>query len=173
MILIIEGSDLVGKSTLAEKVAAVYGWPIVKIRWALIGDPNAETRGMARATIELLCATRPNVIFDRIYFTWWAYGQDVSFMPDLIASFKRVPDARLVLLTATSEELRRRYECEPDLYFSLEEIQEANARFPSLLPLLPTSLPALHIDTTETPPDAVFAKVRAFMEMGEGGSATP
>src|SRR3954451_5317647 len=123
MILIIEGADLVGKSTLAEQVTAAYGWPIVKIRWALHGDPTAETRGMARATIELLCATRPDVIFDRGYFSWWAYGEDVSFMPELISDFARVPDARLVLLTASAEELRRRYERQPDLYFSLETIQ--------------------------------------------------
>jgi thymidylate kinase len=166
MILIIEGADLVGKSTLAERCAAAYGWPIVKIRWALIGDPAAETRGMARATIGLLCATRPNVIFDRIYFSWWAYGQDVSFMPELIADFARVSDARLVLLTTSAEELRRRYERQPDLFFSLEVIQEANARFPSLLPLLPPTLPALHIDTTQAPPEEAFERVQAFISPG-------
>lgn len=165
MILIVEGADLVGKSTLAERVAATYGWPIVKIRWALIGDPAAETRGMARATIELLCATTPDVIFDRVYFSWWAYGQDVTFMPRLIADFARVPDARLVLLTASAEELQRRYEREPDLYFSLDVIQAANARFPSLIPLLPTTLPVLHIDTTSTSPDEVFERVCAFLSL--------
>jgi thymidylate kinase len=163
VILIIEGADLVGKSTLAERVSAVYCWPIVKIRWVLIGDPTAETHGMARATIELLRVTRPDIIFDRIYFTWWAYGDDVDFMPKLIADFARVPDARLVLLTASADEIRRRYEREPDLYFSLDVIQRANARFPSLLPLLPETLPALHIDTTETSPDAVFEQVQAFL----------
>jgi len=166
VILIIEGADLVGKSTLAERLAACYGWPIVKIRWALIGDPAAETHGMARATIEILCVTRPDVIFDRIYFSWWAYGDDVSFMPSLIADFGRVPDARLVLLTASSDEIRRRYERQPDLYFSLDVVQSANARFPSLLALLPDSLPVLHIDTTETPPDGVFEQVRAFIGTG-------
>jgi thymidylate kinase len=171
MILIVEGADLVGKSTLAERVAAHYGWPIVKIRWALIGDPAAETRGMARATIKMLCALRPNVIFDRIYFSWWAYGDDVAFMPELIASFARVPDARLVLLTASAEELRRRYEREPDLYFSLEVIQAANARFPSLLPVLPPSLSALHIDTTTTSPDTVFERVLAFLAADAAGPA--
>jgi thymidylate kinase len=170
MILIIEGADLVGKSALAERVAAAYGWPIVKIRWELIGDPAAETRGMARATIELLGATTPDVIFDRIYFTWWAYGpalgHEVSYMPRLIERFAPIKDARLVLLTASSDEIRRRYERQPDLYFSLETIQEANARFPSLLPLLPDALPALHIDTTETSPDDVFEQVRAFIAPG-------
>lgn len=163
MILIFEGADLVGKSTLAERFAAAYGWPIVKIRWALIGGPAAETRGMARATIELLCATRPDVIFDRIYFSMWAYGEDVSYLPKLITDFARVPDARLVLLTASTEELRRRYERQPDLYFSLETIQAANARFPSLLPLLPSSLPSLHIDTTDVSPENASRRVQAFI----------
>jgi thymidylate kinase len=167
MILIIEGADLVGKSTLAERVAAARGWPIVKIRWALIGDPAAETQGMARATVELLRATTPNVIFDRIYFSWWAYGpalgHDVSYMPQLIEHFAPINDARLVLLTASADEIRRRYERQPDLYFTLEVIQEANARFPSLLPLLPDSVPALHIDTTATSADEVFEQVQTFI----------
>jgi len=168
MILIIEGADLVGKSTLAERVAATYGWPIVRIRWALIGAPAAETHGMARATIELLCTTTPDVIFDRIYFSWWAYGDDVSFMPKLITDFARVPDARLVLLTASAEELQRRFEREPDLYFPVDVIQRANARFPSLLPLLPDTLPSLHIDTTETSADEVFEQVQRFISASAG-----
>ena len=163
MILIFEGADLVGKSTLAERFSTAYGWPVVKIRWALLGDPAAETRGMARATIELLRALEPNIIFDRIYFSMWAYGRDVSYMPPLIAQFARVPDARLVLLTASPDELRRRYERTPDQFFSLDVILEANARFPSLLPLLPPTLPAIHIDTTSTSPDAAYAQVQAFI----------
>jgi hypothetical protein len=42
VILIIEGTDLVGKSTIAEQCAASHGWPIVKIRWSLVGDVEAE-----------------------------------------------------------------------------------------------------------------------------------
>jgi thymidylate kinase len=166
MILIFEGTDLVGKSTLADRFAAAYGWPVVKIRWALIGDPAAETHGMARATIEILRATRPDVIFDRSYFSMWAYGEDVSYLPELIAAFDRVSNAaaaRLVLLTASAEELARRYERQPDLYFSLGVIQAANARFPSLLPLLPDSLPRLHLDTTATSSEDAYSQVEMFL----------
>jgi thymidylate kinase len=167
MILIIEGADLVGKSTLAERCAAAYGWPISKMRYALKGDPAIESEGMATATIDLLQALEPDVIFDRIYFSLWAYGPalgyDMSYMSRLIQRFARIKDARLVLLTASSDEIRRRYEREPDLYFSLDVIQQANERFPSLLPLLPASLPALHIDTTTTSPDEVFEQVKSFI----------
>ncbi|MGE3267458.1 MAG: hypothetical protein AB7P40_01840 [Chloroflexota bacterium] len=125
---------------------------------------------MARATIELLCATTPDMVFDRIYFAWWAYGpalgHDVAYMPRLIERLAPVKDARLGLLTASSDEIQRRYERQPDLYSSLEIIQEANARFPSLLPLTPAALPALHIDTTATSRDDVFEQVRSFIPPG-------
>ncbi len=168
MILIIEGTDLVGKSTIAEHCAATHGWPIVKIRWSLIGDVEAETRGMATATIELLATVRPDLIFDRIYFSMWAYGKDVSYMPELIAAFdrvSRVTPARLLLLTASDDVLRGRYERQPDLYHSLDIIQSANTRFPSLLPLLPDSLPSLHIDTTDVSPVQAVALVERFIQV--------
>lgn len=61
MILIVEGSDLVGKSTIADAIGTRHGWPVVKIRWALQGDPEVETRAMAKSTIAILDATHPDV----------------------------------------------------------------------------------------------------------------
>jgi thymidylate kinase len=168
MIVIIEGTDLVGKSTLAERVANAHDWPIVKIRWALVGDAKAETFGMANATIELLAATRPDVILDRSYFSMWAYGEEVSYLPELIGRFdqvSRVTPARLVLLTASEAALRQRFEREPDLYHTLEIIQRANRRFLSLLPLVPKTLPALHIDTSQTAIEAAADQVEAFLRI--------
>jgi hypothetical protein len=167
VILIIEGADLVGKSTLAERIMAMTGWPVIKIRWDLRGDPEIETRAMAKTTIAILRATRPDVIFDRMYFSWWAYGPvlgyDVMYMPELITAFARVNHARLVLLTASDEEIQRRFAWQPDLFFPLEVILGANARFPALLPLLPDTLPRLHIDTTNTLPEDTFTQVATFL----------
>lgn len=168
MIVIIEGCDLAGKSTLATQIRALNGSGIVKIRWALRGDLETVMRTMASTTINILSAAQPSVIFDRSYFSWWAFapelGYDNSYMPDLIADFSAVLDARLILLTASEAEIRRRHALQPDHRYSLDAILGANARFPSLLPLLPNTLPSLHIDTTHTPPDAVFTQVRAFLE---------
>ena len=167
MIVIIEGADLVGKSTLASTVTTTHAWRIAKIRWALRGDPEIETRAMATTTIELLRTTQPDVIFDRIYFSWWAYGPvlgyEVTYMPELIAAFAAVRDTRLVLLTAAPDELARRFARQPDRYFSLDVIQAANARFASLLPLLPASVPHLHLDMTISPPEHLVAQVEAFL----------
>lgn len=166
MILIIEGADLVGKSTLAERVSAVEGWPIVKIRWALTRDVQAETWGMAAATNKLLLGLRPDVILDRCYFSMWAYGEEPDYMPELIARFDRVSSVlpcRLVVLTASPEELTRRYERSPDAFFSLETILRANERFHTLPELVPASLPWLSIDTSVHNTDAVAGKVFAFL----------
>lgn len=167
MILIIEGSDLVGKTTLAKRIAKLNSWPIIKTRWSLRGNPEIETRAMADSTLRILHATRPDVIFDRIYFSWWAYGaalgHEVWYMPELIEDFGGIVDARLILLTATEAEIRQRYERDPQHLFSLRTILKANERFPSLLPLLPHRLPYLHIDTTSNSADDVFEQVKATM----------
>jgi hypothetical protein len=171
VILIVEGADLVGKSTLSKRLAAAYALPIVKIRWTLVGDTEVETRAMARTTVEILRTTHLSAIFDRVYFSWWAYGhalgKHTAFMRELIDNFSEVEDARLILLTATDEEITRRFNRKPDLYFPLDVILTANQRYPSLLPLLPHTLPYLHIDTTVNDADAVFAQAQAFIEGGK------
>jgi len=44
MIVILEGSDLTGRSSLAASLTAAHGWPIAKIRWNLLGGTEIETR---------------------------------------------------------------------------------------------------------------------------------
>lgn len=70
MIVILQGSDLTGKSTLAESLTAAHGWPIAKIRWNPLGDPEIEKLAMAKTTIEFLRVTNAALFFDRIYFSW-------------------------------------------------------------------------------------------------------
>jgi thymidylate kinase len=167
MIVIIEGTDLVGKSTLAERLAADLGWPVVKLRWDLIGDPKVETTAMAKATLAMLDALRPDVIFDRSFLSWWAYGpvlgHDVSYLPRLAGWLAQIPDVYVVLLTATREELERRFTREPDKWFDLRQITAANERFPGIEGLLPGAVPRLAIDTTSAGPAEVYECVRAFL----------
>jgi thymidylate kinase len=166
MILIVEGADLVGKSTLIDRFRQAHPWPVAKIRWARVGDDKAETIGVATATVELLRIAARDVILDRCYFSRWAYGEERSYLPDLISGFDRVSGvvpSRLVLLTATDDEVRCRYDLSPDHYHSIETIVRANQRYPSLLPLLPASLPSLHIDTTSTNPDECVELVHQFI----------
>lgn len=168
MILIIEGADLVGKSTLARRLTMVKGWPIIKLRWSLRGDPETETKTLAKTTIEFLDATHPNAIFDRCYFSWWAYapslGYRVEYMPHVIASFRVIEDARLILLTASELTIQQRYQHKPQHRHPLSVILAANQRYPSLLNLLPDNLPRLHIDTSDIPADEIYKRAEAFLQ---------
>jgi thymidylate kinase len=166
VILIFEGADKVGKSTLAQHYANRWRCGIVKTRWEL-GDPAFETKAFANVTHEMLSVIDSDVVFDRTYFSYWAYapalGSDAAFMPGLIARFRSRTPALLVVCTADPSELRRRYAADPDQYFSLEAVLAANERFPSLLPLVPPSLPALHLDTTSTRTEDAIAHVDRFL----------
>jgi thymidylate kinase len=167
MIVIVEGADLVGKTTLIDGLTRFYPWPVIKLRWDLSGDPEVETRAMARATTAIFDAVRPDVILDRSYFSWWAYsvplGHDDSYMPKLICQYKPAELTRLIVLTASAAEIARRFTEKPDLYFSLDVIQAANARFPSLLRLLPKNLKYIQIDTTKNNAQDVLRLARRFL----------
>ncbi|MDP9302188.1 MAG: hypothetical protein M3P43_15045 [Actinomycetota bacterium] len=106
-------------------------------------------------------------MFDRSFLSWWAYGQvlghDVSYMSELAARLERVPDVWVVLLTATAEELTRRFTEEPDHWFDLDQIIAANDRVPSIASLLPGGVPSLQIDTTELDIAQVYSEVRSFL----------
>lgn len=167
MIVIIEGADLVGKSTNAQRLSSDEGWPIVKIRWDLIGDPKVETTAMAKATTAMLAALEPNVVFDRSFLSWWAYGpvlgHDVSYMKMLAARLEPIRDVNVVLLSATTAELKLRFERAPDAWFTIEQITAANERIPSIASLLLSSVRSVHIDTTHRSIDDVYVAVRSFL----------
>jgi len=167
MIIIIEGADLVGKTTLINRLVEDYQYPVIKLRWDLAGDPEIETRAMAKTTVAILDAVRPNIIFDRSYFSWWAYaeplGYDDSYLRELIGQYEPAADTRLILLTATADEIEKRYRETPDLYFSLDIIQSANSRFPSLLSILPKGMKTLHVDTTSSSAIETVNQVKAFL----------
>lgn len=166
MFLIFEGADKVGKSTLSQHFAARWRCGIVKTQWEL-GNPELETKAFANATHAMLGALGGDAIFDRSYLSFWAYapslGCDAGFMSELISRFPNRAPACLVLCTAAPAELRRRYTAEPDLYFPLDTVLAANARFPSLLAHLPASLPALHLDTTSQDITPAIARIDRFL----------
>ena len=139
----------------------------MNLRWDLSADPEVETRAMARATTTILDAIRPDVIMDRSYFSWWAYsvplGHNDSYMTELIGRYKPAELTRLIVLTASATELERRFTEKPDLYFTLDVIQAANDRFPSLLGLLPKNLRYTQIDTTENNAEEVLRLAVGFL----------
>jgi hypothetical protein len=148
-VLIFEGADLVGKTTLARQFSLSLGYPIVKLRWDL-KDAEAETVAYAKATLGLLAATRADVILDRSYLSMWAYAKDPSYMQPLIAALDELSDACLVVLTADAPVLRERYRRTPDLSFSEADVLDANERFTRILDVVPPAVGTIHLNTART-----------------------
>ncbi len=157
MVLIFEGADLVGKTTLAKLYAVSLQLPILRLRWdspqrrisGKFAQPGAEleTIAFAKATIGLLAATRSQVILDRSFITVWAYRSDSDFMVPLLQALAELPDVRLLVLVTDDDTLRRRFQRAPDWFFNEEEILAANRRFLRLSDYLPKSINTLRLDT--------------------------
>ena len=162
MVVIFEGADLTGKTTLARHCARTLGFPIVKLRWDL-RDAEAETVAFAKATLGLLLATHADVILDRSFFSMWAYDDTPAYMTPLIEALGQVPDVRLVLLTTSAEELRRRYRARPDAWFSEERVLAANERFARLPSAVPAGVGVLRLDTGALSVDECGARLDAAL----------
>ncbi len=146
MVLIFEGADLSGKTTLARHYAAALSLPIVKIRWEL-KDEEAETVAFAKVTIGLLAATHADVILDRSFLSMWAYASNPEYMMPLLGALRSVPEVYVIVLTTDPDTLHRRYAERGDRFFSEERLRFVNERF-ALLPVqLPDEVGTLHLDT--------------------------
>ncbi len=153
MVLIFEGADLAGKSTLARHYSDALRLPVVKIRWEG-RDERAETIAIAKATVGLLAATRAGVILDRSFVSMWAYTRDADdYVRPIISTLQYVPDLHLIVLTMGRSALHRRYRKRPDQYFSESRLQTIDQRFAELPALIGSTLHLLHLDTGTLSPD--------------------
>lgn len=73
MVIIVEGIDRIGKSTLCKKLSEKLGFPIYKE----IGVEKKSREGNVRSQMSLLSlsqTTKCNVIFDRLFASEFVYG---------------------------------------------------------------------------------------------------
>ncbi len=162
MVVIFEGSDLAGKTTLARHYARALRYPIVKLRWDLLNE-RAETTAYAKATVGILGAYEANLILDRSFLSMYAYSEDPSFVEPLVRAVGEILGLRLVVLTADETTLRRRYEAAPDRFFGLDHVMMANARFRTLVQMLPPDVLKLHLDTASLGPLECCQRIDALV----------
>ena len=76
MIIIVEGIDRVGKTTLCKKLSDVLGAPIIKHSSMFPIDrmDNANETDKITKMLDIYSITRPLVIFDRLHLTDFVYG---------------------------------------------------------------------------------------------------
>lgn len=163
MVLIFEGADLAGKTTLARHYRKALRLPVVKIRWDL-RDERAETTAFAKVTVGLLAATGAGVILDRSFVSMWAYTRDPDdYLRPIVETLRYVPDLHLIVLTMGARALHRRYGERPDVYFSEDLLQAVDRRFAELPALVGTTLDVLHLDTGELSADDCRERIDAHL----------
>jgi len=76
MIIIVEGIDRVGKTTLCKKLSEELGIPIHKYKGLIEYNKmnNTEETDKILSNLRILNETKSNIIFDRLYMTDYVYG---------------------------------------------------------------------------------------------------
>ena len=97
MIIIIEGVDRVGKTTLCNKLSRKFNIPIHKYKGIISYDNmhNDEETDKTLGLIQLIKETNANIIFDRSYISDYVYGilQRGYDIANAFKNFKLVNDA--------------------------------------------------------------------------------
>lgn len=168
MVLIFEGADRAGKTTLAMHYMRALRLPVVKIRWDRI-DERAETIAFAKVTVGLLAATHAGVILDRSYVSMWAYTHDRDgYVDPLVEALSYVPDVHLVVLTMGEAELHRRYLKAPDAYFSEEQLRDVDRRFGDLARSFGDSVRVVQLDVSRLSADECRQVIDEHLGMDSG-----
>lgn len=168
VVLIFEGADLAGKTTLAMHYSRALHLPVVKIRWDLI-DERAETIAFAKVTVGLLAATQAGVILDRSFVSMWAYTPSRDgHMDSLVEALSYIPDVHVVVLTMGAAELHRRYRRAPDRYFSEERLQAVDRRFVELARSFGDSVDIVHLDVSRLSADECRETIDRHLGLDSG-----
>lgn len=112
MIIVVEGIDRIGKTTMCEKLSKAFGFPIYKES----GVHEATQIGNVRSQMSLLnlCkVTGCNVIFDRLFSSEYVYGMcdrkcspfaSKNFLNLAIDLFLQIKDAIYISMQPTDVE---------------------------------------------------------------------
>lgn len=97
MIIIVEGIDRVGKTTLCNKLSQKFNIPIHKYKGLIKYNKmdNTEETDKTLGLIQLLKETGSSIIFDRTYFSDFIYGMlERNYNIDIaVDNFRIVDDA--------------------------------------------------------------------------------
>jgi thymidylate kinase len=153
MIVVLEGTDLTGKSTVASALSKTLGIPVVR-PWIDLNTPKPAVVSVARSLKALILATKPSVIYDRFFFSELPYamvlGREHGYVEKLVNEWSEVPDLFIVHLTANDQTLRHRYEDrQGDAYVSLGQIIKTRDHYKYLVSILDGCFSVLTIDTTD------------------------
>ena len=152
MIIILEGADLTGKSSVAKRLSELTGIPQTGI-WVDLHTPKPAVISVAKTLRLVLSVQKMDIIFDRSFMSEYIYGgvlgRETDYIPALIREWRTLSDCHLFILTADNEALRKRYAVRGDSYVSLEKIQMINMRYSALAELASESMDTCILDTSK------------------------
>lgn len=168
MIVVIEGPDLVGKSTTAQLLGSRLSIPVSRI-WMDLDNPKPSAQSVAN-TLYLVCkALRPTIIFDRLFLSEYVYGavlnREYDYIQELIWKWQDIPDLYVVQLTARDQVLLDRYKQRKDWYLTEEQVLAASAAYSRLPTILPVNFSHIHIDTSDKQPSHVVTEIINWLYM--------
>lgn len=129
MIIILEGADLVGKTTITKCLSENLHIPRTGT-WIDLIQPKPAVISVAKATKMILDVLCPDIIFDRSFMSEWVYGRllgrEYEYIDELILEWGQIDNVFLAVLYASENVLRSRYNVRGDKYLGIEEILQAN-----------------------------------------------
>ena len=151
MIIILEGADLVGKSTLAENLSEKLGIPKTGI-WIDLNHPKPAVISVSKTLNQVIQNLRPDIIFDRSFMSEWVYSkiknrQD-DYLNDLIDEWGKIDNLLLVILYAEDDVLIKRFKIRGDQHFSITDILKANDLYQEFYNFVNKTIQCILIDVS-------------------------
>lgn len=151
IILILEGADLVGKTSVAKEMSRITGIPQTSI-WIDLRTPKPAVVSVSKTLRLVAQSTKLNIIFDRSFMSEYVYGailgRDISYIPELIKEWGDLKDCYLIVISATDEVLSQRYLKRGDDYVNIDKIIKINEQYKKLKEQTSSFLPTYEFDSS-------------------------
>lgn len=168
MIIILEGADLVGKTSIAKKLHQITGFPQTSI-WIDLNKPKPAVISVSKTIRLIIDALKPDIIFDRSFMSEYVYGnvlgRDISYIPELVHDWKHIKNCFLFIITANEDTLRKRYQQRGDSYVDINNIIEINEQYKKLHFLTEEFIPTFYVDSSDKNVETLAKEIMDTIEL--------
>ena len=174
VVILMEGSDLCGKSTIAKELAKRLKIPYYKGK----GPTNIQASIKDRAIAELnqitdfLEQTNHSVVIDRNYLSEWVYGSvfhreiDEAHLKEIDDKYSKM-DAVNIIVTASDEVLEKRFEKRGDRMIDMAGIIMVKEKYDRVSQSIKT--PVITIENNDDVEEVIDLLEEHFEELAENG----
>jgi len=158
MIFEIEGSDLVGKTTIAEKLSKKYNIPIMKFSENPLDpykpDFSFVALGYCLGYAETMRSIKKNFISDRLFISNYIYERLLTYRrtavtDKILDDFYSKFNIKTLILTLDDGEIKKRFKTRGDEFFKLNFILDANADYKRVFKKMKKKFPTKFFDNLE------------------------